>query len=111
MPQPLILRSGGTVEPIGKPGTLLGLVEQVSADDATTELQPGDVLLLYTDGVTEASAPAQVWAPEELHAALKGAAGGSAQALVDHVARAALAGRDAPPRDDIAMLALRSLPV
>ena len=110
-PQPLMLRAGGAVDLIGKPGTLLGLVEHVSTEDATTDLHRGDTLLLYTDGVPEAAAPAQIWTPEELQTVLGGAAGGSAQEIVDHVARAALAGRDAPPRDDIAMLALRAVPV
>jgi hypothetical protein len=34
-------------------------------------------------------------------------AGAGAQGLVDHVAAAALSGLDGPPRDDVAMLALR----
>ena len=64
-------------------------------------------MLLYTDGVTEADAPRRVWTPEELGAVVADAAGATAQELVDRVADAALAGLDAPPRDDVAMLALR----
>ena len=67
-------------------------------------------MLLYTDGVTEAEAPHRVWTPEELEAVVAEAAGATAQQLVDRVAAAALSGLEAPPRDDVAMLALRLLP-
>jgi PAS domain S-box-containing protein len=106
-PAPLILRADGTVEAAGAGGTLIGLVEDPTLTDATTELAAGDAVLLYTDGVTEAEAPRHVWTPEELASMVAGAAGVSAQALVDHVADAALAGLEAPPRDDVAILALR----
>ena len=71
---------------------------------------PGDTILLYTDGVTEAGAPQRVWTPEELIEVVAGCARGDAQQLVDHVAEAALKDLDGPPRDDIAMLALRIAP-
>jgi PAS domain S-box-containing protein len=108
-PAPVILRASGAVETVGVGGTLIGLVEDPSLSDATSELAPGDAVLLYTDGVTEAEAPRRVWTPEELEEVVAGAAGASAQELVDHVAGAALAGLDAP-RDDVAMLALRLRP-
>jgi PAS domain S-box-containing protein len=109
-PAPLILRADGTVEAAGAGGTLIGLVDDPTLTDVTTDLAPGDAVLLYTDGVTEAEAPRHVWTPEELSAMVAGAAGASAQALVDHVAEAALAGLEAPPRDDVAILALRLSP-
>ena len=67
-------------------------------------------MLLYTDGVTEADAPRRIWTSEELEAVVAAAAGATAQQLVDRVADAALSGLAAPPRDDVAMLALRLLP-
>jgi serine phosphatase RsbU (regulator of sigma subunit) len=67
-------------------------------------------VLLYTDGVTEAEAPRRVWTPEQLADLVAGAAGATAQELVDRVATAALTGLQAPPRDDVAMLALRLSP-
>ncbi|MEA2133296.1 MAG: hypothetical protein QOC68_1205 [Solirubrobacteraceae bacterium] len=109
-PAPLVLRADGRVEPTGAGGTLIGLVDDPSLSDAQTELGPGDAVLLYTDGVTEADAPRRVWTPEELEAVVAGAAGATAQELVDRVAEAALSGLTAPPRDDVAMLAVRLLP-
>lgn len=53
-PPPLVVRSGGAVETTAAHGTLLGFYEQVSAHTAEVALGPGDALVLYTDGVTEA---------------------------------------------------------
>jgi serine phosphatase RsbU (regulator of sigma subunit) len=106
-PAPLVLRADGRVEATGAGGTLIGLVDDPNLSDARTELGPGDAVLLYTDGVTEADAPRRVWTQEELGAVVAEAAGATAQELVDHVANAALSGLTAPPRDDVAILALR----
>ena len=62
-PAPLVLRADGSVEEAGAGGTLIGLVEDPNLREATTELAPGDAVLLYTDGVTEAEAPRRVWTP------------------------------------------------
>ena len=61
-PAPLVVRgeSGATparVEGLGVPGMLLGVVPGTRYDVAVTSLSPGDSLVLYTDGVTEARAP------------------------------------------------------
>jgi serine phosphatase RsbU (regulator of sigma subunit) len=109
-PAPLVLRADGSVEEAGAGGTLIGLVDDPKLREATTPLAAGDAVLLYTDGVTEAEAPYRVWTPEELEAVVAAATGATAQELVDHVAGAALSGLEAPPRDDVAMLALRLRP-
>jgi serine phosphatase RsbU (regulator of sigma subunit) len=104
-PSPRVLRSTGLVEAIGEPGTLLGVVSQIRLEDRSTRLGGGDALVLYTDGLTEAGAPRRVWTPEQLDAAVASAARASAQEIVDRLARAALG--DEPPRDDLALLAVR----
>ena len=106
-PLPAILRTDGTVEELGTPGTLLGLVERPELHDRAGDLHPGDTVVLYTDGLTEAGAPAHVWGPAELAEVLRGAAGGSPQQVVDHAVREAL-GVQPAPRDDIAVVALRA---
>ncbi len=52
-PQPLVRRADGTVHEIGTPGSLLGFFEP-ELTDTTFVLGPGDVLVLYTDGLTDA---------------------------------------------------------
>jgi phosphoserine phosphatase RsbU/P len=56
-PLPTLLRADGTVEQVGKPGTLLGVLPQVSATDTTVELRPGDTMVLITDGVLDSGRP------------------------------------------------------
>ena len=62
-PLPLVLRAGGTVQPIGAHGTLLGVARDPDLSDATVELGPGDALVLYTDGLTDAYAPQRIVSP------------------------------------------------
>jgi phosphoserine phosphatase RsbU/P len=53
-PLALLRRSDSTVRTLGRPGTLLGLVAEPDLHDTRRLLRPGDSLVLYTDGVTEA---------------------------------------------------------
>jgi serine phosphatase RsbU (regulator of sigma subunit)/predicted enzyme related to lactoylglutathione lyase len=50
----LLLRGHGTVEQLGSTSTLLGLFREWDCSMCEQELTPGDVLALYTDGITEA---------------------------------------------------------
>ena len=52
-PLPLRLRQDGTVEPAADPQPLLGVMEDLELYEQTVTLDPGDVLLCVTDGVTE----------------------------------------------------------
>jgi serine phosphatase RsbU (regulator of sigma subunit)/predicted enzyme related to lactoylglutathione lyase len=51
---PLLLRRNGVLERLDSNSTVLGMFSQWECADAEAELAPGDTLLLYTDGVTEA---------------------------------------------------------
>jgi len=53
-PQPLAVRAGGGVEPVGVPGAVIGLLPDVDVTDAEVHLRTGDSLVLFTDGVSEA---------------------------------------------------------
>jgi len=55
---PVLLRANGEMQMLEEGGTVLGLLPNVRYARAQTEINPGDVLLLYTDGITEASNPA-----------------------------------------------------
>jgi serine phosphatase RsbU (regulator of sigma subunit)/PAS domain-containing protein len=56
-PPPLVRRADGDVETIALPGTILGAVEEPLFAERKVELGPGDLLLLYTDGLIEARGP------------------------------------------------------
>ncbi|HEY6890239.1 MAG TPA: SpoIIE family protein phosphatase, partial [Solirubrobacter sp.] len=109
-PLPRILRSTGLVEELGTTGTLLGVLDDVDLDDRSAQLGPGDALVLYTDGLTEVTAP-RVWSRAHLDAAIGGARRRSAQGIVEHLAAQAEAEAEGPPRDDLALLALRVYPL
>ncbi|GAA3605553.1 hypothetical protein GCM10022223_21650 [Kineosporia mesophila] len=54
-PPPLLRRHrDGSVHTVGRPGTALGLLPSVDVHEVVVDLEAGDVLLAYTDGVTEA---------------------------------------------------------
>ena len=50
---PILLRKGGEVERLGATATVLGLFSDWSCSVAEARLETGDVLTLYTDGITE----------------------------------------------------------
>ena len=56
---PYLFRSIGSseIEELSTGGTVLGMFPQVSYQEATVDLKPGDVLVAFTDGVTEALNP------------------------------------------------------
>ena len=74
--------------------------------DRGTDLRPGDTLVLYTDGLTEARAPVDMWGFEELAAAVRAAPLDGPVGLVESLVATALGDRMSP-RDDLAILALK----
>ncbi len=55
---PLVLRASGVAEELGSTGVPLGLIAQASYRAGEIVLGPGDLLVLYTDGLVEAADPA-----------------------------------------------------
>ena len=106
-PPALVLRSGGAVEVVETPGPMLGVQPDPPLVETVARLLPGDLLLLYTDGVIDAREGAEVFGEARLHAALGSGAGGDAEAVLDTVDAAVRAFHGGPPRDDKALLALR----
>lgn len=51
---PLLARAGGEVSLLPGRGIALGVIEEIELESHAVQLGPGDVLLLYTDGVTDA---------------------------------------------------------
>ena len=52
-PHPLVRRADGRVVPVGVAGTLLGVTDRVSLTDSVVHLDPGEVLVCFTDGLTD----------------------------------------------------------
>ena len=106
-PLPLLLRAGGEVEAAGQPGTLLGITEEPKLADVAVTLAPGDALVLYTDGVTEARADDGMFGPERLAELVGTCAGCDAEEMADTIARTVVELQAGEPRDDIAVVVLR----
>ncbi|HEX4760300.1 MAG TPA: SpoIIE family protein phosphatase [Thermoleophilaceae bacterium] len=104
-PPPLLLR-GGEVETLGSSGTILGIMENPPITGREVELEPGDTVVFYTDGVTDAHAPERLISHEQLAEGLAECHGQSPPEVATHIESLALGGIEAPPRDDIAIIVL-----
>ena len=104
---PLRFSAEGKFETIGDTGTILGIVDTPRLTDTAATLRPGDVLVLYTDGVVEARRNGEFFADERLRAAIAAHAGRPAWEVADGVVQAALGFQDGVARDDIAVVVIR----
>jgi len=94
-------------EPSG--GMPLGVFPDAKFGQRSLELKPGETLLVYTDGVTEAMNPKrELFGEERLKQAVRGQAGLSAEKLTQRVVgEVARFANGAEPSDDITLLAIR----
>jgi PAS domain S-box-containing protein len=108
--RPLLLHEDGSVEELDAPGTLLGVLETVSLSETPLRLSPGDLLLLYTDGVVEARGVDGLFGEQRLTDLLAECAGWPAEAVVDRVVDTIARYRAGAAADDLAVLVLRVRP-
>ncbi len=105
-PPPLVVRANGEIEPIGADGGAIGLFPEIRLWEETTLLLPGDNLVFYTDGVTEARRGHEQFGDEQLARVLGSCAGYSAAEVAENVQAAVVDFGGPQPRDDIAVLVL-----
>jgi PAS domain S-box-containing protein len=108
-PRPLLLRADGTVERVEATGTLLGVLPDPPLQEVEIDLGPGDALVLYTDGVTEARDGPEQFGEGRLIASLEGATGlTAARDVTGRVLKAVDDFRDPDSAaDNIAVVAIR----
>ena len=105
---PLFVRAGGDAQFLdAKPGCVLGVLDEAVYEDATRALMPGDTLVLYTDGVTEAmNGVDELYGEERLQRLLRNPAD-SPRNLIDRViADVKQHSGEATQSDDITLLAV-----
>jgi PAS domain S-box-containing protein len=103
-PYPLVIRRSGEVERLGPRGGVLGAFGELDLEESELLLRPGDLLLLYTDGLLHALGAGD--GDEALDSVAASCAGSSAE---EAAARIEQAGRvtSVEPRDDLALLVVR----
>lgn len=104
----IILRAGGSVEPLSATGMALAILEGAKVGAATTRLAPGDRLFLFSDGLTDAiDAGEHAFGQQQLEQAAAAALPLATQAFVRSVLEAACAhAGDTPQFDDMTVLAV-----
>jgi serine phosphatase RsbU (regulator of sigma subunit) len=104
---PMVRRAAGTIESLTRTGSALGVLEGLSFSEATVALGCGDVIVMYTDGVTEARNPQKdEYGTDRLAAAVTAAPRKASELLAHIEADLDAFGADVPQQDDIAFLVL-----
>ena len=108
---PMLLRSSGTLERLDTGGMPVGLFDLARYEEGRVDLASGDVLVCYSDGISEATnAAGDLWEEEELEHVLRQSARCPASELVEKIVRAADAyAAGAEQSDDMTVVALRIL--
>ncbi|MEV0681435.1 PP2C family protein-serine/threonine phosphatase [Actinosynnema sp. NPDC050436] len=110
-PAPLVLRSGGRVDEVAVHGGIVGVLSEVRFQQTTVTLGPGETLLLYSDGVTEARAHhdrQELFGDARLKAALAECAGLPAEAVAEHVRRTVFTWLGPAEHDDLTLLVVQA---
>jgi sigma-B regulation protein RsbU (phosphoserine phosphatase) len=105
-PYPLLRRAGGKLEELGHGGLPLGVREELAPEPQATTLGPGDLLVLYTDGLAEAvNARADAFGFDRISELTR--PGGTPQAVHDRILAAfdTHVGEE-PLRDDLTLLVI-----
>lgn len=100
-----ILRSGDALTRIHRTGPLVGVLDDATYTSVTVDLRPGDAIVFYTDGITEARPGGTTFGEDGLVALLDECRKMPAGELIAYL-RESLDRFEPPPRDDTALLAL-----
>jgi serine phosphatase RsbU (regulator of sigma subunit) len=107
---PFLVRSNGTAERLAATATVLGLFEKWEASLCEVEIAPGDVLVIYTDGITEAdNSDGQEFGEGRLLETIRRNLGVPVPFILDAILRAALefSGGERKMRDDLTLVVAR----
>ncbi|MBZ5566457.1 MAG: SpoIIE family protein phosphatase [Acidobacteriia bacterium] len=106
---PLLLRHGGGVERLDATATVLGLFPQWEGEIVETPIEPGDIVSMYTDGVTEASGKnGEEFGEARLLSALRQNQNLEAASLLERVEQIVEEFRCGERHDDLTMIIGRS---
>jgi sigma-B regulation protein RsbU (phosphoserine phosphatase) len=108
---PLIVHTGGTMEQLASGGLPLGIMPNADFREGRTKLYPGDVLVIYSDGVSEAVNPAgEEFGPTRLYEVVARNLDASAGGIRDRIESALTKFcQGTPAADDITLVIVKRL--
>jgi hypothetical protein len=106
-PPPVLVNAAGEASFVGRSGTLLGVVADVDLSEDVIVLGPGEVLVFYTDGVTERRHGMDMFGDQRLLDAVRAAPGRRADVIAGHLESDVRRFGTGPSRDDLAVLVIR----
>jgi sigma-B regulation protein RsbU (phosphoserine phosphatase) len=109
---PVVVRADGEFETLtGAGGVILGILPMATYQEARTTLNPGDVLVLFSDGVTEAADPTDdEYGEDRLGALVAGMKDRPSEEIVEAIHNTVIAfTQGAPAADDITVVVARRL--
>ena len=110
-PLPYLVMKDGSVRPLGTTGPLLGFVEGPGWPYMTADVEPGESVVLFSDGVVDTmSDDREHFGEHRLVEVLRSQPVVDAAELVERIDRSLLEFQGAEQRDDVAVLVLRRLP-
>jgi serine phosphatase RsbU (regulator of sigma subunit) len=105
-PAPIVLRAGGRVEHVDVYGTAAGMVADVEYGTVGVRLDPGDTMLMFTDGIDEAFGADGQYGVDRLLALLPAYAGAGPEVICEAIEQSVVEHLDGRAHDDIALLAV-----
>ncbi len=107
-PPPILRRANGETVLVDAGGPLIGVFADFAIDEVMLRLEPGDVLTVCTDGITEARAGQAIYGEDALLASIASAdVSAGANAIAHRVEAAALRFSNGVATDDIAVVVIR----
>jgi sigma-B regulation protein RsbU (phosphoserine phosphatase) len=108
---PLLLRADGTIEYLTEGGVALSVLPDSVYSDCPVHLAPGDLIVMFTDGVSEAESPSgEQFGHVRLEENVSRLASRSSQEIVDGVVQAVLDWTgERGPNDDLTLVVLKTL--
>jgi phosphoserine phosphatase RsbU/P len=105
-PLPFLVRPQAFPTVFGQPGSLVGVLQAPCFADVSIDLLPGDVIVAYTDGITEARKDQSEFYGDHRLRAFLADPRGSVSALVEGLLDDVMRFQSHQPRDDIALMAI-----
>jgi serine phosphatase RsbU (regulator of sigma subunit) len=109
LPAPVLMRRDKSMERLEEGGPMLGALHEAAYNVGTVRMGPGDMLLAYSDGLTECRNPRdEEFETGRLSAAAKAISGANANQVLFSTLAAVLDFADScPPNDDLTLLVIR----